>query len=164
AAAEPGVTWLGRTESIPQALILDRVLWVEDTLAVRALGDGRYAWVRLDGQGLLSEKASARATRVAVTAAGGAILEQGSRDWRVEEWGETAERDGWVVASGRSGANWDLGLRDPRTAEWTRLTTDRARDTSPIWLNHETVLFLSDRGRGVACPTLYRLELGARAR
>ncbi|MCC7144156.1 MAG: DUF2029 domain-containing protein, partial [Candidatus Eisenbacteria bacterium] len=42
AAAEPGVTWLGRTESIPQALILDRVLWVEDTLAVRALGDGRY--------------------------------------------------------------------------------------------------------------------------
>lgn len=164
AMAEPGVSWLGRTESIPRALILDRLLWVDDTLAVRALGAGRYEWVRLDGKGILSEPSAARATAAAAMSAVGPKPERGDGAWRVEEWGESAARAGWVIASGRSGSNWDLGLRDPHTGEWTRLTTDPARDTAPVWLNPETVLFLSDRGRGIACPTVYRLELAGHVR
>ena len=68
---------------------------------------------------------------------------------------------GKIVFSGRfqeHGGNWDIwGLTLARRA-LIRVTYHRAIDRSPIWdRNGSRILFVSDRGRGLGCTTLFRI-------
>lgn len=40
-----------------------------------------------------------------------------------------------------------------------QLTNSKGRNSQPFWLDEKTIVFLSERGRGVGFPTVYKLEL-----
>jgi hypothetical protein len=55
--------------------------------------------------------------------------------------------------------NWDVFVRSNRGGPSIRLTRDPARDRSPTWLDDRTVVFTSDRRRGLGFSSLYQVAL-----
>lgn len=61
----------------------------------------------------------------------------------------TAVRDG----------NEDIWVRDLATGRETRLTSHPGIDREPVWEDAKQVVFISDRGRGLADTALYRIAV-----
>ncbi len=55
--------------------------------------------------------------------------------------------------------NQDIWLRDLATGAERRLTSDSARDRDPCWEDGSTIVFASDRGRGLGYTALYRVTV-----
>ena len=55
------------------------------------------------------------------------------------------------------GGNEDVYLRDLKTGEERRLTTHPGRDRDPAWLDDRTVVFASDRGRGLGYTAIFTI-------
>ncbi|GEM_PF-853487 len=75
---------------------------------------------------------------------------------------EPMERPAWspeastIVFSWNRNGNRDLWAIDLHTRQLQRLTRDPAIDTAPVWDEvNRRILFVSDRGRGLECGTIF---------
>jgi TolB protein len=65
----------------------------------------------------------------------------------------------WIAFSSFRNGNEDIWVVDTKTREMRRVTKDRANDTHPDWgTGGECIYFSSDRGRGIFCPTIYKIH------
>ena len=64
----------------------------------------------------------------------------------------------WIAFSSFRNSNTDIWVVDTKSKELKRVTKDRANDTHPSWgPRGEFIYFCSDRGRGIFCPTIYKI-------
>ena len=64
----------------------------------------------------------------------------------------------WIAFSSTRKGNTDIWVVDTKSKEMRRVTKDRANDTHPDWGPvGEFIYFSSDRGRGIFCPTIYKI-------
>ena len=64
----------------------------------------------------------------------------------------------WIAFSSFRNGSTDIWVVDTKSKEMRRVTKDRANDTQPGWGPHgEVIYFCSDRGRGIFCPTIYKI-------
>jgi Tol biopolymer transport system component len=64
----------------------------------------------------------------------------------------------WIAFSSFRNGNTDIWAVDTKSREMRRVTKDRANDTHPSWgTGGESIYFSSDRGRGIFCPTIYKI-------
>jgi len=65
----------------------------------------------------------------------------------------------WIAFyTSRRNNNTDIWVVDTKSKEIRRVTKDRANDTHPSWgPRGEFIYFCSDRGRGIFCPTIYKI-------
>ncbi len=77
-------------------------------------------------------------------------------------WSPEAER---IVFSWNVNGNRDLWMMSLNDQQLTRLTRDPAIDTAPVWDDaHQRIIFISDRGRGLECSTMFSLALPPNAK
>ena len=156
---EPGVSWLRTEEPIRSALILDRLERHGDQIEVTAISGASYErFVVEDAAPILTSELPSTADRGLQFSPEllGAVNATELSEAGVCARSASGAR---AVLSARRGANWDLWLYEVGSTTLRRLTWHPARDTSPVFRDEQTVLFLSDRERGIACPTIYRLEI-----
>ena len=73
---------------------------------------------------------------------------------------QTVSPDGRYTAfSAWRAGNWDLFLRRAPNGPTRRLTRDPGRDRQPLWIDDHTLVFASDRRRGIGFASLYVLDL-----
>ncbi|MFQ5854089.1 MAG: glycosyltransferase 87 family protein [Anaerolineae bacterium] len=80
---------------------------------------------------------------------------------RWDDRGCQASPDGrWVAFASNQTGNWDVLVLDLADSSLRRITYDRASDTQPAWLDEDTLIFASDRRRGIGFSGLYTIDLG----
>lgn len=64
----------------------------------------------------------------------------------------------WIAFYSFRNGRADIWVVDAKSKQRRRITKDRANDTHPCWgPRGQFVYFCSDRGRGIFCPTIYKI-------
>lgn len=139
-------------------------------LAARCVDGSLAAWCLRGGSGrtpctrpLPHDDEDERAG-IRIAADGSGVREVGSGGARLL-WPGEARRprlsaDGRLVAfESRDGGSWDVRVIERSTGRVWRMTSDAANELEPSWLDARTVVFASDRRRGLASTTLYTVRV-----